>query len=245
MRSTTRCSGRGWWTCSSGCSCSRCSRRPGSASGLVVLIISIVACTIDRTPRLWRQSSEIRVVQPDPFYDPKLPDRAHMAGVDAPAVAAVLKRHRFVVREETADGSTYLYGDRHRWVKMATLLTHAGLVLFLVAAAVTSRFGDEQGLVVAEGESLTVQPIGTPGPAPRPEPGVRGAGLPRDRAGERLHDAPRRVPRRAAGRREDDPRERPTRGRTGTRSTRTASGRPRTWSSVTRRAGRCGRGPSR
>jgi len=46
---------------------------------------------------------------------------------------------------------------------MATLLTHAGLITFLLAAAVTSRFGDEQGLVVAEGESLTVQPIGTPG----------------------------------------------------------------------------------
>ena len=46
---------------------------------------------------------------------------------------------------------------------MATLLTHTGLVMFLVAAAVTSRLGDEQGLVVAEGESLTVQPIGTPG----------------------------------------------------------------------------------
>ena len=46
---------------------------------------------------------------------------------------------------------------------MATLLTHTGLVLFLVAAAVTSRLGDEQGLVVAEGDSLTVQPIGTPG----------------------------------------------------------------------------------
>jgi cytochrome c biogenesis protein len=28
---------------------------------------------------------------------------------------------------------------------------------------VTSRFGDEQGLVVAEGDTLTVQPIGTPG----------------------------------------------------------------------------------
>ncbi len=27
----------------------------------------------------------------------------------------------------------------------------------------TTRFGDEQGLVVPEGESLTVQPIGTPG----------------------------------------------------------------------------------
>jgi cytochrome c biogenesis protein len=131
--------------------------------GLVVLIISIVACTIDRMPRLWRQSADIRVVQPDPYYDPRLPDRVLMAGVDAATVAGVLRRHRFGVRQEVADGATYLYGDRNRWTKMATLLTHAGLVLFLVAAAVTSRLGDEQGLVVAEGESLTVGPIGTPG----------------------------------------------------------------------------------
>jgi cytochrome c biogenesis protein len=131
--------------------------------GLVVLILSIVACTIDRTPRLWRQSADIRVVQPDPFYDPALPDRALMAGVDAATVATVLRRHRFVVRTEVANGATYVYGDRNRWVKLATLISHSGLVLFLVAAAVTARLGDEQGLVVAEGESLTVQPIGTPG----------------------------------------------------------------------------------
>ena len=131
--------------------------------GLVVLIISIVACTIDRTPRLWRQSADIRVVQPDPYFDPKLPDRAVMAGVTADAAVDVLRRHRFVVRREDSDGATYLYGDRNRWTKLATLLTHTGLVLFLVAAAITSRLGDEQGLVVAEGESLTVQPIGTPG----------------------------------------------------------------------------------
>ncbi len=131
--------------------------------GLVVLIISIVACTIDRTPRLWRTSADIRVVQPDAYYDPRLPDRALMAGVDADAAVVVLRRHRFAVRREDAGGTTYLYGDRNRWTKMATLVSHAGLVLFLVAAAITSRFGFEQGLVVAEGESLTVQPIGTPG----------------------------------------------------------------------------------
>ena len=131
--------------------------------GLIVLIISIVACTIDRTPRLWRQSADIRVVQPDPFYDPALPDRAVVTGLAAQAVAGALRRRRFVVRERVVDGVTYLYGDRNRWTKMATLLTHAGLVTFLVAAAVTSRLGDEQGLVVAEGESLTVGPIGTPG----------------------------------------------------------------------------------
>lgn len=131
--------------------------------GLVVLIFSIVACTIDRTPRLWRAGADIRVVQPEPYFDPRLPDRALLEGVDAETVVRMLRRHRFSVRQEVVDGVAYLYGDRNRWTKMATLLTHTGLVLFLVAAAVTSRFGDEQGLVVADGDALTVQPIGTPG----------------------------------------------------------------------------------
>ena len=131
--------------------------------GLVILILSIVACTIDRTPRLWRAGADIRVVQPEPFFDPRLPDRAAMAGIDAAVVAQTLRRHRYTVRRAEVDDVTYLYGDRHRWVKLATLLSHAGLVLFLLAAAATSALGDEQALVVANGDALTVQPIGTPG----------------------------------------------------------------------------------
>ncbi len=132
--------------------------------GMVVLIVSIVICTIDRTPRLWRQSAEIRVVQPDAYFDPRLPDRAVVqAPLEASAVGAVLRRHGFRVRREDRDGAAYVYGDRHRWTKMATLFTHLGLILFLIAGAVTARFGDEQGLVVGEGDTLTVQPIGTPG----------------------------------------------------------------------------------
>ncbi len=131
--------------------------------GLVVLILSIVACTIDRTPRLWRAGADIRVVQPEPFFDPRLPDRAALGGVDAGAVARTLRGHRYSVRQAEVDGVTYLYGDRNRWTKMATLLTHTGLVLFLLAAAATSALGDEQPMVVANGDSLTVQPIGTPG----------------------------------------------------------------------------------
>jgi cytochrome c biogenesis protein len=131
--------------------------------GLIVLVLSIVICTLDRTPRLWRQSKEIRVVQPEAFYDPELPDRAAMTGVDAAAVRAALRRQRFAVREAEVDGVRYLYGDRHRWTKLATLLSHMGLILFLIAGVVTWQYGDEQGLIVAEGDTLTVQPIGTPG----------------------------------------------------------------------------------
>jgi cytochrome c biogenesis protein len=139
-------------------------KSPWFSIALVVLIVSIIVCTLDRTPRLWRGVSEIRVAQPEPFFDPILPDRAAMTGVPVEGVRGILRRSGFKVREATAaDGTHYLYGDRHQYTKLATLLTHLGLILFLIAAAVTSRLGDEQGLVVAEGESLTVQPIGTPG----------------------------------------------------------------------------------
>ena len=139
-------------------------RSPWFSAGLVVLVISIVVCTLDRTPKLWRGVSDIRVAQPEPYFDPRLPDRAAMDGVPEASVHAVLRRNGFRVREATdSDGTRFLYGDRHQYTKMATLFTHTGLILFLIAAAATSRLGDEQGLVVAEGESLTVQPIGTPG----------------------------------------------------------------------------------
>jgi cytochrome c biogenesis protein len=137
---------------------------PWFSAALAVLVVSIVVCTLDRTPRLWRQAAHVRVVQPDPFYDPDLPDRAVLPGSPpAAVVGGILRRHRFRVRVEPAGDAVHLYGDRHQWTKLATLLTHLGLILFLLAAAVTSRFGDEQGLVVAEGDSLTVGSVGTPG----------------------------------------------------------------------------------
>jgi cytochrome c biogenesis protein len=134
---------------------------------LFVLAISILICTLDRTPRLWQQSAFIRVQQPDAYFDPKLPDRVSIApgpGLGAASVAAALRRGAFSVREATSsDGTRFLYGDRNRWTKLATLISHLGLILFLVAGLVTATLGDEQGLVVAEGDTLTVQPIGTPG----------------------------------------------------------------------------------
>jgi len=135
--------------------------------GLVLLVFSIVICTLDRTPRLWRASAFIRVQQPEAFFDPALPERVSIAagpGLTAEAVRDVLARRRYTVRTEVAeDGTTYVYGDRNRWMKLATLISHLGLILFLIAGLVTAQLGDEQGLVVAEGDTLSVQPIGTPG----------------------------------------------------------------------------------
>jgi cytochrome c biogenesis protein len=137
---------------------------PWFSALLVLLAVSIVVCTLDRTPGLWRQVGDVRVVQPDAFYDPALPGRAAIAGGLAQAdVRAALRRARFGVRQDAAGPVTYLYGDRNRYAKLATLLMHAGLVGFLVAAAITSAFGIETGLLLPVGQAIPVGSIGTEG----------------------------------------------------------------------------------
>ena len=133
-----------------------------------------------------------------------------VAAADVAASCAAVGSGSAQATEE--DGTNHVYGDRHQYTKMATLLTHLGLILFLVAAVVTSRFGDEQGLVVPEGESLTVQPIGTPGLLLVKNLALRGAGL-RHRHAVRLHDGSRGLPRRRGDRAQDDPGQRPAVGR--------------------------------
>ena len=49
--------------------------------GLLVLIVSIIVCTLDRTPRLWRQSADVRVVQPAPAKSPLRNIRASATAV--------------------------------------------------------------------------------------------------------------------------------------------------------------------
>ncbi len=131
---------------------------------LALLAVSIVVCTLDRTPRLWRSAREVRVVQPDAFFDPALPGRAVIAGgLGAADVRAALWRARFRVREEVdAAGVTHLHGDRHQHAKLFTLVTHAGLVGFILAAAVTSRLGFESGLLLPEGQAIPIAAIGSP-----------------------------------------------------------------------------------
>ena len=167
-----------------------------------------------------------------------------MTGVQAEAVRGVLRRHRFKVREADADGARYLYGDRHQYTKLATLLTHTGLILFIVAAAVTTKFGDEQPLLLVEGGSLTVQPVGSPGilvvkNIAFEAPGFAETGVARtSRPSSRSTRTARRSPTRRSGSTT------PSRSRA-TRSTRTTSARRPTSSSATRTASRSGTGRSR
>ena len=134
---------------------------------MTVLVISIISCTLDRTPKLWRGASHTRVEQPAAFFDPR---REHRVVVEtsgegaADAVRGALRtRHFRRQRTATADGAAYVYGDRNQYQKLATLLTHAGLVLFLAGGAITVAAGFETVVFVGEGGTAPVQAVGTPG----------------------------------------------------------------------------------
>lgn len=138
---------------------------------LTLLVVSIIVCTLNRTPDLWRQAHRVRVAQPPPFFDLRLDERARFVDVSEASLAdvtAVLRRGHFRVREQRnaePGGSDVvsLYGDRNQYFKLATLFTHLGLILFLAAAAVTTAFGFETVVFLGEGQTAPVQAVGTVG----------------------------------------------------------------------------------
>jgi cytochrome c biogenesis protein len=134
---------------------------------LSILVISIVCCTLERTPKLWRGVRYVNVEQPPPFFDLRLSERAAFEGarLSPEDVASALRTRHFKVRRvETHDGAAadYVYGDRNQYFRMATLLTHLGLILFLIGGAITAGFGFETVVFVGEGQTAPVQPVGTP-----------------------------------------------------------------------------------
>ena len=122
------------------------SRAPWFVFLLTLLVVSIICCTLDRTPDLWRKERLVRAVQPPPFYDLRMDNRALVVNVDEAAlgdVMSVLRRSRFRVREQrvaeaAGNDVVNIYGDRNQYFKLATLFTHLGLILFLGAAALTT-----------------------------------------------------------------------------------------------------------
>ena len=133
---------------------------------VTVLVISIICCTLDRTPRLWRSVGGARVEQPAAFFDRGRDHRAAIAGTaDAlDAVRGAFRRRHFRRQQLLESGGAhYVYGDRNQFQKLATLLTHAGLVLFFTAGAVTVAAGFETVVFVGEGGTAPVRAVGTPG----------------------------------------------------------------------------------
>lgn len=114
--------------------------------GLVVLLTtSILACSANRAPYLWKQATHPRTNMSETFF-------AHAplsASVTAPAEpdaalaelqAAFRARHFRTITERDGD-AIHLYADRFRWGPFGTVIAHLSLVFILVGALVGSSLG--------------------------------------------------------------------------------------------------------
>ncbi|WP_316668763.1 cytochrome c biogenesis protein ResB [uncultured Propionibacterium sp.] len=123
---------------------------------LVLLALSIIACTAHRVPVLWRNASHPRTRVTTGFYS-----RARMRaravtplGVDEAhdRVRTMLSKARFRVVPDP-QRPDQIYADRFRFAPFGTVLAHAAFVIILIGFTLTGAAGfqDEEVTVPLEG----------------------------------------------------------------------------------------------
>ncbi len=127
---------------------------------VAALTISLIACSIHRTPGVWRTITRPRVDVGSAFFEHAPQHEAvvvrHTPAETMALLSAVLKgRHYRTLTED--DGVIHLYADRFRWAQLAGLVGHLSLVVILAGAIVGSTFGyRDSSFTIAEGSTLPV-----------------------------------------------------------------------------------------
>ena len=119
---------------------------------MILLTTSILACSINRAPRLWRHATNPRVHMGETFFahatlreEVTAPVATDQAVQD---VSAVLKAHRYRVlaAPDDAGGVRNLYAEKFRFGPFGTVISHVSFVIILLGAflSATTGFKDAQ-----------------------------------------------------------------------------------------------------
>ncbi len=123
-----------------------------------ILALSILACSINRAPRLWHSATQPKTSMGAAFYERAPLSAAIDLPVDADRAAervrAALRSGHFRALGGPAKKGFDLYGDRFRWGPFGTVLAHLSFVVILAGFVVSATMGFK--------ESSFVAPIGTP-----------------------------------------------------------------------------------
>ena len=136
---------------------------------LTLLVVSIVVCTLDRRPtcgarRTTSRSSRRRPSSTCACRAGALRRLSTMRPRPAERSAARAPLPRPPGATDTDDGGQVLdvYGDENQYLKLATLFTHLGLILFLAGGRGDHGLGYETVVFLGEGQTAPVQAVGTP-----------------------------------------------------------------------------------
>ncbi len=127
---------------------------------VVMLALSIIACTVHRIPELVR-----RVRHPRLHVSRKFFDKARYRGsvttsesveksVDVTRV--VLKKNRFRVLADPSDPKQSFYADRNAWSGIGTVIAHLSFIVILAAFVISGTFGVEDDLTIPVGGEVEI-----------------------------------------------------------------------------------------
>jgi len=136
----------------------------------VLLTTSILACSVNRAPRLWKLAFHPRTRMNETFFT-HAPLRAGILVDAAPETALdnvrqVLRSHRFRTVADAGQDGLNLYADRFRWGPFGTVMAHLSFVIILLGffLSATTGFKDTQftapvgqKVEVGHGSGLTVE----------------------------------------------------------------------------------------
>lgn len=129
---------------------------------LALTVVATASYIVSRVPGIWRTISRPRKRVPDRYFQVAR-HRLEIAGpLDARALEAALRRARYRVERFQEGEATYLFADRFPWAQAGTLLTHAAVLLFILAAVFSRLDRFSADLFLAEGGTLSVFPANSP-----------------------------------------------------------------------------------
>lgn len=131
---------------------------------VVTVVFSIVMCTLNRWQPIMRQIRTPSMRFSDNFIN-GLSEKAEFRSVPVDlstaesALRGALRKGRFrTVAQASEDGQAlFVYGDRDRWSKLVTFISHGALVMLILVWAGLANFGwREQSVYFYPGEEVNV-----------------------------------------------------------------------------------------
>lgn len=118
---------------------------------LALLAVATFVCTIDRWGIVWQRAFRSPSVTSDHVFH-AAPHSAEVTGLQVAELPQVLRNHLeergFRVRSEAKGDILYLRGDRNQRASLATLVTHAAVLLLLLGVILSSGFGWREELII-------------------------------------------------------------------------------------------------
>ena len=126
----------------------------------VLLATSVLACSVNRAPRLWKLAFHPRTRMGETFFT-HAPLRANVqVSADQETVTGyvreVLKSHRFRILHDPDDDGVNLYADRFRWGPFGTVMAHLSFVVILLGFFLSATTGFKDTTMAPVGEKVAI-----------------------------------------------------------------------------------------